>query len=278
MTLSVAPHSLESPEGLTVPPESAPAVLARLPDLSVVIPLHNEEGALAALVQGIVATLSATYCFEILLVDDGSQDGTRALALALAAEDQRIRVIAHAVAAGQSGAVQSGVLAARAPVIATLDGDGQNPPENLLALVAPLMAADRPARLALVAGQRVGRQDSWSKKLASRAANGLRAFVLKDGTRDTGCGLKAFDRAAYLALPFFNHQHRYLPALFARDGWAVAHVDVSHAPRLSGVSNYTNLQRALVGAVDLLGVAWLIARRKRAQPVELLAKQEGKAP
>ena len=243
------------------------------PDVSVVIPLHDEELNLAALVAGVMAALSGLR-HEIVLVDDGSNDGTRALALRLAARHPALRVIAHEVAAGQSAAVHSGVLAARAAVIATLDGDGQNPPENLPALIAPLMAADRPARLALVAGQRVGRRDTLSKKTASRLANGIRARVLKDGTRDTGCGLKAFRRDAFLALLYFNHLHRYLPALFARDGWEVAHVDVTHAARQAGRSKYTNFGRAIVGISDLMGVAWLIRRRKTSRPTELLPDPE----
>lgn len=246
----------------------------RQPDLSVVIPMHNEAGNLAPLLDGIAQAL-ADLPYEVIIVDDGSTDTTRAEALALAAGDAHLRVLAHRDAAGQSAAVHSGVLAARAPLIATLDGDGQNPPDNLPALVAPLRAAGRDPALKLVAGQRVGRRDTLSKRLASRFANGLRGWLLKDGTRDTGCGLKAFDRAAYLALPFFNHQHRYLPALFARDGWAVAHVDVTHAARGEGQSKYTNLGRALVGIWDLLGVAWLIRRRKTARPEELTPEREG---
>ena len=135
-------------------------------------------------------------------------------------------------------------------------------------LFLPLLA-DGAEAIGIVAGQRVGRQDTLSKKLASRFANGLRSWMLRDGTRDTGCGLKAFRRDAFLRLPFFNHMHRYLPALFARDGWQVAHVDVSHRPRGAGRSNYNNLQRGLVGAVDLFGVMWLLRRRKTSAPVEL---------
>ncbi|HRO15208.1 MAG TPA: glycosyltransferase family 2 protein, partial [Paracoccus sp. (in: a-proteobacteria)] len=166
-----------------------------------------------------------------------------------------------------SAAVHSGVLAARATVIATLDGDGQNPPDELPRLLAPLL--DGPPDLGLVAGERVGRQDTASRKIASRLGNGLRVRVLGDGTRDSGCGLKAFRRDAYLALPFFNHQHRFLPALFVRDGWQVIHIDVAHRARVAGVSNYGNWQRGLAGAVDLAGVAWLIRRRKTVRPVEL---------
>jgi hypothetical protein len=169
-------------------------------------------------------------------------------------------------------------MAARAEIVATLDGDGQNPPENLTRILAPFLAATCPNRLGIVAGQRVGRKDDWSKRLASRLANSIRGAVLRDGTRDTGCGLKAFRRDAYLALPFFNHQHRYLPALFARDGWQVAHVDVTHAPRLHGRSKYGNLGRALVGITDLAGVAWLIRRRNRATPQELTPLPTAEAP
>ena len=240
-----------------------PQLPASPPHLSVVVPLRNEEGAVAALVGGIVAALG-TMDFEILLVDDGSTDATREICQGLAASDPRVRVLGHPVSAGQSAALHSGVLAARAALVATLDGDGQNPPENLPCLISPLLAADAGA-CGLVAGQRVGRKDTLSKRLASRFANALRAWVLRDGTRDTGCGLKAFRRDAFLALPYFNHMHRYLPALFARDGWQVKLVDVTHAPRQSGRSKYGNLDRALAGIVDLAGVAWLIHRRKRAR-------------
>lgn len=236
-----------------------------VPRLSVVVPLRNEEGAIESLVAGIANALGA-HGFELLLVDDGSTDRTRAKCLALAAQDSRIRVLCHPVSAGQSAALHSGVVAARSAIVATLDGDGQNPPENLPRLIAPLIGPGADPACGLVAGQRVGRQDSLSKRLASRFANGLRSAILRDGTRDTGCGLKAFRREAFLALPYFNHMHRYLPALFARDGWQVRLVDVSHAPRRTGKSNYGNLDRALVGIVDLAGVAWLIRRRKTARP------------
>jgi dolichol-phosphate mannosyltransferase len=246
---------------------SQPSGATSHPDLqvSIVVPLRNEEQAISALVDGIRAALTGLR-YEILLVDDGSTDQTRNVCLALARADARVRVLGHATSAGQSAALHSGVSAALAPVVATLDGDGQNPPENLPRLIAPLMDPKAPALRALVAGQRVKRQDTLSKRLASRFANRLRSAVLRDGTRDTGCGLKAFRRDAFLALPYFNHMHRYLPALFKRDGWGVELVDVTHAPRQFGRSNYGNLDRALAGIADLAGVAWLIHRRKRAKP------------
>lgn len=250
------------------------------PVASVVVPLLDEEQNIHSLVAGIRTAMADVCAHEIVLVDDGSRDGTRALCLDLAAAHPEIRVIAHDTPAGQSAAVHSGVLAARGAVIATLDGDGQNPPENLPRLLAPLLSADPDALppLGLVAGQRVGRKDTLSKRLASRLANRLRMAVLRDGTRDTGCGLKTFRRDAFLALPYFNHQHRYLPALFARDGWSVVLVDVSHAPRRHGRSKYGNLSRALVGLFDLAGVAWLIRRRKTARPTELRADARHHAP
>jgi dolichol-phosphate mannosyltransferase len=247
---------------LSHPPPGPPSSLP--PRLSVVVPLRNEEGAIDALVADIATSLR-DWSYELLLVDDGSTDGTRARCLALAAGDARITVLGHSRSAGQSAALHSGVLAARAAIVATLDGDGQNPPENLPQLVAPLAGPDADPLCGLVAGQRVGRKDSLSKRLASRFANALRSAVLRDGTRDTGCGLKAFRREAFLALPYFDHMHRYLPALFARDGWRVRLVDVTHAPRRTGRSNYGNLDRALAGILDLAGVAWLIHRRKRAR-------------
>lgn len=234
--------------------------------LSVVIPARNEAGNIASLVQGIQAALAGGQDFEIIVVDDGSTDGMAAEVAKAQAAMPNLRLLRHDRSGGQSAAVHSGVRAARGAIVLTLDGDGQNPPEELPKLAAPLLA-DATGRIGLVAGQRVKRQDTLSKKLASRFANGLRGWILKDGTRDTGCGLKAFRRDVFLTLPYFDHMHRYLPALFARDGWQVAHVDVSHRPRGAGRSNYSNLQRGLVGIVDLMAVAWLLRRRKKARVI-----------
>lgn len=239
---------------------------APIPQLSVIIPARNEAENLPRLIAEIETALSALAPFEIIVVDDGSTDESISVLDTLGRERPHLRLVRHHRSGGQSAAIHSGVRQARAELVCMLDGDGQNPPSELPKLVAPL-SGDPSGRLGLVAGQRVGRQDTWSKKLASRLANGLRSTLLHDGTRDTGCGLKAFRRDAFLALPYFDHMHRYLPALFKRDGWRVELVDVSHRPRQAGRSNYSNLQRALVGAIDLFGVMWLIRRSKKAQPI-----------
>jgi dolichol-phosphate mannosyltransferase len=240
--------------------------------VSIVIPAKNEAGNIGQLLRDIeTACTPHTEDYEIIVVDDRSEDETASVVQGLAAQNTRLRLIRHDRSGGQSAAVHSGVRAARGAIVCTLDGDGQNPPENLPKLFLPLMAPGNEA-VGIVAGQRVGRRDTLSKRLASRFANGLRGWMLKDGTRDTGCGLKGFRREAFLGLPYFDHMHRYLPALFSRDGWEVRHVDVTHQARQTGKSNYNNFQRGLVGAVDLFGVMWLIRRRKKARPTETTAK------
>lgn len=236
--------------------------------VSIVIPAKNEAENISDLLDGIEAALAGQPDHEVIVIDDGSTDAMPDLIRARMGKQHNLRLIRHDVSGGQSAAVHSGVLAAKGAIVCTLDADGQNPPEELPKLLVPLQA-DAEGRIGIVAGQRVGRQDTWSKKAASRFANWLRSRALKDGTRDTGCGLKAFRRDAFLRLPFFNHMHRYLPALFARDGWQIAHVDVGHRPRGAGRSNYSNLQRGFVGAIDLVGVMWLLRRRKRARPTEI---------
>ena len=239
-------------------------------EVSIVIPAKNEAGNIGKLLSDIAAACTPHAEHEIIVVDDASEDDTGGVVRALMAAQANLRLLRHERSAGQSAAVHSGVRAARGAIVCTLDGDGQNPPENLPKLFLPLLRAGT-ENVGIVAGQRVGRRDTLSKRLASRFANGLRGWMLKDGTRDTGCGLKGFRRDAFLALPYFDHMHRYLPALFSRDGWEVRHVDVSHQARQAGRSNYNNLQRGLVGAVDLFGVMWLIRRKKKARPSEILA-------
>jgi dolichol-phosphate mannosyltransferase len=238
------------------------------PWLSIVIPAKNESGNIELVVEEIVAACAAFAPYEIIYVDDGSTDDTAARVLEMAARHPFVRLVQHNESGGQSAAVHTGVIAARGAVICTLDADGQNPPSEIPKLIACLEGHAFPVGVALVAGQRVGRRDTWSKRWASKAANSIRARLLRDKTRDTGCGLKLFRRDAFLAFPYFDHMHRYLPALAGRDGWIVLHADVAHAPRHAGTSNYANLGRAIVGAYDLIGVVWLLKRRKKVRGVE----------
>ena len=231
------------------------------PAISVVLPMFDEEGAADALIAEIEAALSGTP-HEIIAVDDCSRDRTRAVLTELKTRRRTLRVILHGANAGQSRAVRSGVVAACAPVIATMDGDGQNDPADLPALLAALTRKDAPARLAMVAGERQARRDVATKKAASRAANWLRRRILADGSADSGCGLKVFYRDAYLRLPYFDPNHRFLPALMLGEGFAVEHLAVSHRPRLHGASKYTNWGRLTVAIRDLLGVVWLKARAR----------------
>ena len=237
------------------------------PQLSVVVPVHNEEDNVAPLVGEIVAALRGRIDFEIVYVDDTSKDGTLARLRELQTTVPELRVIRHLSNAGQSTAVRNGVKAARAPWIATLDGDGQNDPADIPNLLAQRDAGD--AQTKLYAGWRVNRQDSGSKRWASKWANAIRSRMLRDSTPDTGCGIKLFEREAFLDLPYFDHMHRYLPALMQRAGWKTVSVPVNHRHRSTGVSKYNNLNRALVGIRDLRGVAWLITRSRRTAVEEL---------
>ncbi|WP_323715862.1 glycosyltransferase family 2 protein [Paracoccus aminovorans] len=228
--------------------------------VSVVIPVRDEAAAIEPLIHEIAAAMIDRH-YETIVVDDGSDDGTDRILQALAARMPGLRLHRHHRSRGQSAAIRSGVRLARAPLIVTLDGDGQNPPDQIPLLLAPF-ASDAPG-LGLVQGQRAVRRDSLAKRLASRFANGLRDALLHDGVRDSGCGLKAFRRDAYLDLPFFDHIHRFMPAMMLREGWRVETVDVTHRPRQSGRSKYSNLARGLVGIPDLMGAAWLIRRSGR---------------
>lgn len=237
------------------------------PDISVVVPVFDEEGAAPDLAREIAAAFSGRN-FEIVFVDDRSRDMTRAALVALKGEIPQLRVLTHEANSGQSRAIRSGILAARGPVIVTLDGDGQNDPADGPKLVDVLLAGG--PELALVGGERVKRQDSQAKKIASRFGNGVRKRLLKDTANDTGCGLKAFRRDAFLRLPYFDHIHRYIPALMIREGYQVAFLPVNHRHRQTGRSKYTNLGRLWASMSDLLGVMWLQSRSRLPRGVQEL--------
>ena len=232
-----------------------------MPDLSVVVPVHNERDNIVPLLSEIAAALRGRSDFEIVYVDDASKDDSLAVLSAAKAQFPELRVLRHLQQGGQSTALCTGIKAARGSWIATLDGDGQNDPADIPKLIA--MRDVSPGVIKLFAGWRVDRKDSGSKRWASKWANAIRSRLLHDETPDTGCGIKLFERAVFLDLPYFDHMHRYLPALVQRAGWQVKSVPVNHRPRGAGTSNYNNFNRALVGIADLRGVAWLIRRSKR---------------
>jgi len=231
------------------------------PAVSVVVPVRNEAGNIAPLAAEIAKALDGQWPFEVVYVNDGSTDGTAAELKRLMAVHPWLRQVHHKQSCGQSSAVRSGVAAARGQLVVTIDGDGQNDPAFIPAMLRALEAG-RP-RIGLIAGQRKGRKASGFKKLQSRIANGVRGFVLRDGTRDTGCGLKALPRDVFLRLPYFDGLHRFLPALVRREGYEIGYVDVVDRPRGAGVSNYGMWDRLWVGILDLAGVWWLIRRKKR---------------
>ncbi len=233
------------------------------PEFSVVVPVRNEAGNVEALVKELAEHLDGR-AYEMIFVDDSSTDDTRARLTVLKDVHPALRVMAHRRNAGQSRAVRSGVIAARGAVIATLDGDGQNDPADVLGLVGQLTRPDAPADLALVQGERAKRQDSSWKRTGSRMANRVRRSVLKDDSPDSGCGARAFRRDVFLQLPYFDHMHRYLPALMQSDGYKVETRKVNHRPRLHGKSNYTNFGRLGQAISDMRGVVWL--RKRRRQP------------
>lgn len=227
--------------------------------LSVVVPVRNEAGNIRPLLEEIRAALEGVVKYEILYVDDGSTDDTLPQLKAMQAELPQLRVLRHSRSCGQSTAIRSGVRAARGEWIVTLDGDGQNDPADIPALMAALEEG-----VHLVGGnRRHARRDSWIKRVSSVIANGVRSRILQDSTPDTGCGLKLFRRDVFLELPYFDHMHRFLPALVQRCGGRVVSVPVHHRPRERGVSNYGTLDRLLVGIVDLAGMLWLLRRAKR---------------
>jgi dolichol-phosphate mannosyltransferase len=238
------------------------------PELSVVVPVFNERDNVLPLIEEIVAALDGRLAFEIVYVDDASRDDSLEVLRAARARFPQLRVLRHLTQSGQSTAVRNGVKAAHGAWIATLDGDGQNDPADIPKLLAE--RAQAAPEVKCFAGWRVNRRDSGLKRLSSRVANAVRSRILRDATPDTGCGLKLFEREAFLDLPYFSHMHRFLPALFQRAGWRVLSVPVNHRPRTRGVSKYGTWNRLWVGIADLRGVGWLI-RRARLTRIEELA-------
>jgi dolichol-phosphate mannosyltransferase len=233
-------------------------------DISVVVPVRNEAENVAPLIAEISAALDGRWAYEIIYVNDGSTDATAERLATIMKQRPNLRQLRHATSSGQSAAVRSGVRAARGGIVATLDGDGQNNPVFLPDLISAIENGGD--RIGLAAGQRIRRKDTGFKKMQSRIANGVRNAILRDGTRDTGCGLKAFRRDVFLSMPYFDGLHRFLPALMRREGYDIAYVEVIDRPRHSGVSNYGFFDRLWIGIMDLAGVWWLI-RRKKSTPV-----------
>ena len=238
-----------------------------MPQLSVVVPVHNERDNIVPLIEEIVAALRGRLAFEIVYVDDASRDDSLAALREARTRFPELRVLRHLSQCGQSTAVRNGVKAARGAWIATLDGDGQNDPADIPKLLAARDAGE--AVVKCYAGWRVDRRDDALKRVSSKIANAVRSRILRDATPDTGCGLKLFEREAFLELPYFDHMHRFLPALFQRAGWQVRSVPVNHRPRTRGVSKYGMWNRLWVGIVDLRGVGWLIRRAKRTAVEEM---------
>jgi len=238
-------------------------------ELSVVVPVKDEVENAVPLLNEICAALRGKIPFEVLFVDDGSTDDTVKALVAARQHAPELRVLRHAKNSGQSRAVRSGVIAARGRLIATLDGDGQNDPADIPSLLDVWKREEEGAPpLGLVAGQRRKREDNLIKRISSRVGNGTRQWLLQDKTRDTGCGLKLFSREAFLALPYFDHLHRFIPALMLREGYRITHVDVHHRPRAHGVSKYGTLDRLLVSLSDLMGVRWLRRRARNPERVD----------
>jgi len=244
-------------------------------ELSVVVPVFNERDNIIPLVDEIVVALNGLVNYEIIYVNDGSTDDTLEVLIDKQKICSQLRIFKHAKSCGQSAAVRTGVKGASADWIATLDGDGQNLPEDIPNLYKKAINAKEQDKIWLIAGWRKKRNDSWLKLKSSTYANAIRSWMLKDKTPDTGCGLKIFRRDIFIDLPNFNHMHRYLPALYQRAGGRVENVEVQHRARERGVSKYGFWNRAMIGAYDLFGVFWLIRRGTRPEISEHLAKKHG---
>jgi dolichol-phosphate mannosyltransferase len=236
-------------------------------DLSIVIPVFNEEESIASLIDEICDRLDGKLGYEIIVVNDGSDDGTAEVLRSCRQQHDPVRVLQHRQRCGQSAAISSGVRAADAALVATLDGDGQNDPADILRLYRAMQEA--PGNVLLVIGNRVQRRDNWLKRISARLANTVRATVLQDNTPDTGCGLKVFLRETFVSLPQFDHMHRFLPALVQRQGGGVLSIEVNHRSRQQGVSKYGVRNRLWVGIIDMFGVKWLQRRTRQPDVTEV---------
>ncbi|WP_109315983.1 glycosyltransferase family 2 protein [Pseudovibrio ascidiaceicola] len=243
-------------------------------DVCVIIPAKNERDNLPPLLDEIAEALK-DYRFEAIVVDDGSTDDSLEVLRRYALEHGFLRLIHHKRSAGQSCSVRTGLLHARGTYVATIDGDGQNNPIYYREMLEAMEKGG--VRVGLAAGQRLGRKASLFKRYASKAANKLRGAILKDNTRDSGCGLKLLRRDVFLKLPYFDSWHRFLPALVIREGYEVVHVDVVDREREHGVSKYGIFDRALVGVLDLFGVWWL-RRRRKVIPVVVMVTDSDVSP
>jgi len=228
-------------------------------DLSVVIPVQNEEENVRMLIDEVRQALDGVLNYELIYVNDGSTDSTLEILEQYRSGFSLLKIFSHEKGVGQSTAVQTGVKHAESPVIATLDGDGQNDPADIPALFQVLIE-NSATGVVLVNGYRKKRKDTFIKRMSSRFANGIRRWLLDDDTPDTGCGLKVFSRDAYLDIPFFDHLHRFLPAMMINGGGRVMSVEVNHRERQLGSSHYGFFDRLWVGIFDILGVIWLKAR------------------
>ena len=239
--------------------------VVKAPEISVLVPVMNEAGNIRPLIDEICDTFNGRQ-FEIIYIDDGSTDDTELELENSLNEVKELRVLKHTKRSGQSVAIRTGLLASRAPLIAVLDGDGQNIPQDLLALEAALMSV-RP-KIGMAGGVRQGRKDSAMKKFASRTAKNLRGWFLNDSHPDSGCGIKIIDRDIFLRLPFFNHMHRFMSVLVRREGGVVLEVPVGHRARDKGISKYGILDRLLEGISDILGVLWLLKRTNHPEEIK----------
>jgi dolichol-phosphate mannosyltransferase len=245
--------------------------------ISVIIPIYNEKDNLPPLINEVAGIMDDVPIGEIIVVDDGSTDGSRDVLQALCSRYPALRTIRHTTNYGQSAALWTGIEAASRDIIVTLDGDGQNPPEDIRVLWEAYTRNKTASPRLMVAGERTRRNDTRIRRISSRIANEIRSGLLHDQTRDTGCSLKLFQRSDYLRLPYFDHMHRFLPALMLREGVHLVHVGVSHRPRRYGQSKYGTLDRALVGLSDLFGVLWLQKRARRPQIHDIIKQSIGEA-